>query len=185
VGTINIVEAFHSIAEEGFALVNVASMAGHMLPGWLVPTSTFPVALSDPRKLLQKLLFRIRLVPGDFYRRGMAYSVSKNFVIWYSKVSAARFGEKGARILSVSPGTFDTQMGRLEKKSGSFEMIKDAALKRPGRPGEIAELLAFCASEKAGYMTGMDILCDGGAMAGKDMNRRPLRNKRAAFCASP
>jgi NAD(P)-dependent dehydrogenase (short-subunit alcohol dehydrogenase family) len=38
-------------------------------------------------------------------------------------------------------------------------------LKRFGKPEEIAELLAFCAGEKAGYLTGADILCDGGAIA--------------------
>jgi NAD(P)-dependent dehydrogenase (short-subunit alcohol dehydrogenase family) len=78
---------------------------------------------------------------------------------------AARFGEKGARILSVSPGSFDTSMGRLEEKSGSRELLQFAALKRFGRPEEIAELLAFCAS-KPGYLTGIDILCDGGTLAG-------------------
>ena len=60
------------------------------------------------------------------------------------------------------------EMGRLEEKSGAFEMLKKAALKRPGKPEEIAELLAFCASEKASYLTGVDILCDGGVIASKE-----------------
>jgi len=41
-----------------------------------------------------------------------------------------------------------------------------AALKRFGRPEEVAEVLAFCASTKAGYLTGVDIPCDGGVLAG-------------------
>jgi NAD(P)-dependent dehydrogenase (short-subunit alcohol dehydrogenase family) len=40
-----------------------------------------------------------------------------------------------------------------------------SALKRFGRPAEIAELLAFCANDKPGYLTGTDIVCDGGVMA--------------------
>ena len=166
-GTINITEAAYSIATEGFALVNVASMAAHMLPALLIPKRAYARAFTDCEHFLKKLLFRCRLVPGQFYRRGMAYSLSKHFVIWYSKKNAARFGEKGARILSVSPGTFDTHMGRLEEKSGSVEMLKNAALKRLGRPEEIAELLAFCASDKASYLTGVDILCDGGLVASR------------------
>jgi NAD(P)-dependent dehydrogenase (short-subunit alcohol dehydrogenase family) len=166
-GTINIANAVLPIASEGFVLVNVASMAAYALPSIFIPTRAFNLALSDPATLLKKLCSRARLMPKEFYRRGMAYAISKSFVIWYSKVSAAQFGEKGARILSVSPGTFDTQMGRLEEKSGSIEMLKHAALKRPGRPEEIAELLAFCASEKASYLTGIDILCDGGVIAAK------------------
>lgn len=41
-----------------------------------------------------------------------------------------------------------------------------AALQNYGRPEEIAEVLAFCASERPGYLTGADILCDCGATAG-------------------
>lgn len=164
-GTINITNASYKIATEGFALINVASMAGYMMPALLIPKRAYPYALTNTDFFLKKVLFPCRFMPSEFYRTGMAYSISKNFVIWYSKKSAAKFGQKGARIISVSPGSFDTEMGRLEEKSGSAEMLKKAALKRFGRPEEIAELLAFCASNKASYMTGIDILCDGGVIA--------------------
>lgn len=166
-GTMNIADAFYDIAGEGFVLVNVASMSGHMLPGAMIPTRAYKKALTDRPAFIKKILFRCRMIPNAFYRRGMAYALSKNFVMWYSRVTAAKFGEKGARILSVSPGSFDTAMGRLEEKSGSAEMLKTAALKRFGRPEEIAEVLAFCASDKASYLTGVDILCDGGTVAGR------------------
>lgn len=166
-GTINISESFYRVASEGFALVNVASMAAYMLPGFLIPQKAYRYAFSNPEKLLGKISFRCHLMPKPLYRRGMAYSISKNFVTWYSKASAEKFGEKNARILSVSPGTIDTEMGRLEEKSGSIAMLEKAALKRPGRPGEIAELLAFFASDRASYTTGVDILCDGGLVASK------------------
>lgn len=166
-GTIHMTEACLDIAGEGFALVNVASMAAHMLPGLIVPTRAYRYAFTDQARFLKKLLFRCRLMPNDFYRKGMAYSVSKHFVMWYCRKNAVRFGDKGARILSVSPGSFDTAMGRLEEKSGSAEMLKTAALKRFGRPEEIAEVLAFCAGDKASYLTGVDVLCDGGVIAGR------------------
>lgn len=165
-GTINITEAFYEVAGEGFALINVASMAAHMLPDWMAPKKAYKSAGTNPDAFLKQALFRCRLMPKDL-RTGFAYSISKNFVVWYSKKNAARFGEKGARILSVSPGTFDTEMGRLEEKSGSMEMLNNAAIKRVGKPEEIAELLAFCASEKASYLTGIDILCDGGIIASR------------------
>jgi NAD(P)-dependent dehydrogenase (short-subunit alcohol dehydrogenase family) len=167
-GTIHITDAFYQVATEGFALVNVASMAGHMVPGFLLPKGAFPLAFSDPDAFLKRAVFPCQFLPKGLYRNGMAYSISKNFVMWYSRKNAARFGAKGARILSVSPGTFDTEMGHLEEKSGSVEMLKDAALKRLGRPEEMAELLAFCASDKASYLTGTDILCDGGLIAAKE-----------------
>ncbi|MBD0323741.1 MAG: SDR family oxidoreductase [Aldersonia sp.] len=167
VGTVNIAEASYAVAGEGFALVNVSSIAGHMLPALLVPKRTYRLASVDVDRFATKLTQRADRGPQAM-RPGSAYSLSKNFVIWYSQAQAARFGAKNARILSVSPGSFDTEMGRLEEQSGAGKLVEFAALKRFGKPEEVAELLAFCASEKPGYLTGIDILCDGGTKAGLD-----------------
>jgi NAD(P)-dependent dehydrogenase (short-subunit alcohol dehydrogenase family) len=165
-GTLQIANAFYAVAPEGFTLVNIASMSAHMLPNWILPTRAYREALSDPQRLLKKLNFRCSLFPNAFARRGMAYSISKNFVVWYTKRSAARFGQKSARVVSISPGTIDTEMGRLEEKSGSIKIMQEkAALKRLGKPEEIAQLAAFCVSDQAQYITGIDILCDGGVIA--------------------
>jgi NAD(P)-dependent dehydrogenase (short-subunit alcohol dehydrogenase family) len=164
-GTVNVTQAALAVAGEGLALVNVASIAGHMTPSLLVPRRTYKLALSDPASFTARLAKTASRGPRSM-RPGSAYSLSKNFVIWYTARMAAPFGARGARILSVSPGTFDTAMGRLEEKSGSGKLIEYAALRRFGRPEEVAELLAFCASDKAGYLTGVDILCDGGTKAG-------------------
>ena len=85
---------------------------------------------------------------------------------------ASSFGAKDAGIVSVSPGSIDTAMGRLEADHGAAEMLKFAAIKRFGSVEEIAEVLAFCASDKARYLTGTDVLCDGGVVAG--VRRRDL-----------
>ncbi|HNA50025.1 MAG TPA: SDR family oxidoreductase, partial [Mycobacterium sp.] len=98
-------------------------------------------------------------------RSGIAYAISKNFVRWYSSSQAERFNGRGLRIVSVSPGSVDTEMGRLEEQAGAGAMVTDAAVPRWGKPEEMAELLAFCAGEKAGYLTGTDILNDGGVVA--------------------
>lgn len=165
-GTVHITEAALNAATPGFALVNVASVAGHMLPRVALPHRTFKRALSDVEDFGKKLIVASSRLPKAM-RAGQAYSLSKAFVIWYSKQMAGRFGEKGARILSVSPGSFDTDMGRLEEKSGSGALLRFAALKRFGTAEEAGGLLAFCAAgEGAGYLTGVDILCDGGTLAG-------------------
>ena len=170
-GTVNVTEAALAVASERLALVNVASIAGHLTPSLIVPRRTYKLALTDHAEFTRKLTAAASRGPRGM-RPGAAYSLSKNFVIWYTAKMAAAFGAKSARILSVSPGTFDTAMGRLEEKSGSAKLVDYAALKRYGSPDEIAELLAFCASDKPGYLTGIDILCDGGTRAGmtvKDM----------------
>jgi NAD(P)-dependent dehydrogenase (short-subunit alcohol dehydrogenase family) len=164
VGTVNVNEAFLPLARDGFSIVNVASMAAHMVPAALIPTKKFECALREQDVFLQKMMSACRIAPQKL-RPGIAYSLSKSFVVWYCKSQAARFGRQGARILSVSPGAIDTAMGRLEEQSGAGAMIDYAALQRFGKPEEIAELLAFCASEKASYLTGIDILCDGGVVS--------------------
>lgn len=163
-GTINIAEEFYEVAGEDFALVNVASVAGHILPGFMIPKRIFKLALTDPAKFEEKIIKKTKLAPKPA-RSGQSYSVSKAFVVWYSAKISAKFGEKGARVLSVSPGSFSTDMGKLEEKGGAGKMVEFAALKRFGKPEEIGELLAFVASSKPGYLTGVDILCDGGVKA--------------------
>lgn len=164
IGTVNINEGFYRIAGEGFAIVNVASMAAHMLPQIIIPTRRFRHALSDQDAFTRKMMRVCDLAPTKF-RPGLAYSLSKSFVRWYCISQARRFGHRGARILSISPGSIDTDMGRLEAQSGAGAMIGHAALQRFGTADEVAELLAFCASENASYLTGIDILCDGGVVA--------------------
>lgn len=88
---------------------------------------------------------RINIFP-EKVRTGVAYGISKHFVIWFAKQDAARYGTKGARVVSVSPGNFETPMGNIEKE-------------------EAKVYTKYCASRDAGYLTGVDILCDGGLVA--------------------
>ncbi len=157
-GTVHVNEAFCAIAGPGFASVNVASVAASILPNFLNPTRGYKVALRDEDAFMRRMTALCKIMP-------MGYAIGKNFVTWYCATQAERFGRRGARILSVSPGSIDTAMGRLEENAGSGAMIQFSALKRFGRPEEVAELLAFCASDKASYLTGIDIPCDGGVLA--------------------
>lgn len=164
IGTLNVNEAFFEAAAEGAAIVNVASMAAHMLPDELLPKSQFPQAFTDQKAFMTHMLDACDIA-GPEGRSGIAYAISKSFVRWYSSSQAERFNGKGLRIVSVSPGSVDTEMGRLEEQAGAGAMVADAAVPRWGKPEEMAELFAFCVSPKAGYLTGTDILNDGGVVA--------------------
>lgn len=164
IGTLNVNEAFHGVAPEGAASVNVASMAAHLMPDEMIPADAYPLALQDVDAFLAAMLAACEFVPEDS-RSGIAYGVSKGFVKWYSSSQSERFTAKGLRIVSVSPGSVETEMGLLEAANGAGAIVELAAVPRWGRPEEMAELLAFCAGEKAGYLTGADILNDGGVVA--------------------
>lgn len=163
-GTVNVNEVFYQTAGQGSAIVNVASMAAHLLPEEMVPTAKFPLALQDEESFMAEMLAMCSIAPEEA-RSGLAYAVSKTFVRWYSTSQAERFNGRGLRIVSVSPGSIDTEMGRLEEQAGAGAMVTNAAVPRWGTPEEMAELLAFCASDKASYLTGTDILNDGGVIA--------------------
>jgi len=171
IGTVNIAQAFLTRIAEGDVLVNVASTAGHGLPKLMIPVRSFPMAQTDPAAFERAVVKRARFA-GRKLHSGLAYAISKAFVLWYTRSLAVAFGERGARIVSVSPGSFDTAMGQLEKDHGASEFLKVAAIKRFGRPDEIAAVLAFAASDAPGYLTGTDILVDGGTRAGQEFRKK-------------
>jgi NAD(P)-dependent dehydrogenase (short-subunit alcohol dehydrogenase family) len=175
-GTVNVNEVFFEVAPEGAAIVNVASMAAHLLPEEMIPTDSFPLAQTAPEEFLAVLLPACEIA-GETAASGLSYALSKSFVRWYSSAKAERFNTRGLRIVSVSPGSTDTEMGRLEEQAGAGAMVTDAAVPRWGRPEEMAELFAFCVSPRAGYLTGTDILNDGGVVASmRERARRAAQN---------
>ena len=111
----------------------------------------------------KKLVARAGIAPKGA-RPGLAYAISKHFVIWFAKTDAARFGAKNVRCLSVTSGNFDTPMGALESEQAEV-FKKYSALKRNGRPEEIAALFAMLIDERLGFLTGTDIIMDGGVIA--------------------
>ena len=163
-GTLRVNEAFHAAAPAGSAIVNVASMAAYLVPEELIPTAAFPHALDDEDAFLALVRSACDRAP-EASRSAFAYAVSKSFVKWYSASQAERFNRRGQRIVSVSPGSVDTEMGKLEERNGAGAIVADFAVPRWGNAEEMAELFAFCASDRAGYLTGTDILVDGGVVA--------------------
>jgi NAD(P)-dependent dehydrogenase (short-subunit alcohol dehydrogenase family) len=175
-GTLNVNEVFYETAGVGTAIVNVASMAAHILPEELIPTGQFPLALTDVAAFTAAMTSSCTAIPQGA-RSGFAYAVSKSFVRWYSSSQAERFNGRGLRIVSVSPGSVDTEMGKLEEAAGAGAMVADFAVPRWGKAEEMAELFAFCASANAGYLTGTDILNDGGVVASmKERARVAVQN---------
>ncbi len=168
-GTININDAFYEVMAEGGCIIDTSSMSAYITPQLIMPKRCYPLSRINKEKFLEKMMARVNIFPKKT-RPGVAYGISKHFVIWYAKTDAARFGEKGVRVLSVTPGNFETPMGELEKEEATA-YLKFNAIKRPGRTEEIARLYVALIDERIGYLTGADIICDGGCIANEQSSR--------------
>lgn len=94
-----------------------------------------------------------------------AYTCSKRFVIWYTMANVVRVAQKNnSRIISVAPGSFMTPM--LEGQAAYLDSIaKGTAFGRVGDPEEMADLIKKLLSDGHEYLTGCDIIMDGGKFA--------------------
>jgi NAD(P)-dependent dehydrogenase (short-subunit alcohol dehydrogenase family) len=160
-GTNRVIQAFGSIIREGSSAVCFASMAGHMAPA----VEAIDAVLDAPES---PTFFDDLVATGiDVDEPGTAYTFSKRGVMRLVQRQAAPWGARGARITSISPGIIDTEMGRLEYENqpAMADIVKTSGLGRQARPDELAAVAVFLMSDAASFITGTDILVDGGACA--------------------
>jgi NAD(P)-dependent dehydrogenase (short-subunit alcohol dehydrogenase family) len=129
-----------------------------------------PAADAEMAALLDQPLasdFLDRLAAADAVTPiGSGYGLAKQGVIRLVGREAVAWGSLGARICSISPGSIDTPMGRQEFANQPFmaTMLEHTPLARLGRPEEIANAVAFLVSPEASYITGCDLVVDGGVV---------------------
>ena len=164
-GTVYVNQEFSKVMASGSVIVDVSSNSAYILPSFLINKKIYTLAETDEQKFISKIIKKSNMAKGDYQRSGFAYSLSKNFVVWYAKKCAFEYGKKGIRVVSLSPGLIATDMGNLEAKDGGM-LIPYSAEERMGKPEELGFALATVADERNGYLAGVDVLCDGGSTNG-------------------
>lgn len=165
-----LLDAFLPHVVPGSAAVCLASVSGHM--GAFDPA--MDAVLDDP--LAADFEARFQSLAGDDPHPGVTYRLAKRAVIRRCERAAVEWGKSGGRVVSLSPGLIDTEMGRLELvhnpiKTQMAEMTpvggnrsgSDTVL--PGRVDDIASAVAFLCSDRASFISGCDIRVDGGLAA--------------------
>ena len=170
-GTVYVNQEFSRVMKEGSVIVDVSSNSAYVLPSFLINRKTYALAETNEELFLKKLVKTSSLARGEYQRKGFAYSLSKNFVVWYAAKCAFEYGKLGIRVVSLSPGLIATDMGNLEKEDGGM-LIPFSAEERMGKPEELGFALATVADERNGYLAGVDVLCDGGSTNGMKIYKK-------------
>ena len=92
----------------------------------------------------------------------MAYGASKAALIYATKTMANELAQYGIRVNCISPGFINTDMWKDRKSELIQQMIKDTPLNRQGTARDIANMVYFITSSDASYVTGENIVVNGG-----------------------
>ena len=97
---------------------------------------------------------------------GVAYGSSKAAVIFATGTMALELAKYGIRVNSVSPGFINTDMWAKRDYIAKEKILKETPLGRQGEPSEVAQAILFLASDMSSYITGQNIVIDGGRKIG-------------------
>jgi NAD(P)-dependent dehydrogenase (short-subunit alcohol dehydrogenase family) len=163
-GTALVLEAFGQVITPGGAGVVIASQSGYRLPPLTVEQN---IALATTP--VEDLLGLPFLQPDQVTDSLHAYQIAKRGNSLRVMAEAVRWGKRGARVNTISPGIIMTPLAKDElsgpRGAGYRRMIEVSAAERPGTPDEVGNVAALLMGPDGGFITGSDLLMDGGVTA--------------------
>lgn len=163
-GTAVVLERFGEIIAPGGSGVVIASQSGHRL-GALTAEQDAAIALTPADELLALPMLQPDQVVDSLH----AYQLAKRANALRVRAEAVRWGQRGARVNTISPGIVMTPLARDElsgpRGAGYRRMLELSPAGRAGTPDEIGTLGAYLMSGDAAFVTGSDFLIDGGVTA--------------------
>ncbi|MBL0405662.1 SDR family oxidoreductase [Microvirga aerilata] len=163
-GTALVLEEFGNVIAPGGAGVVIASQSGHRLPP--LPTEQNAALATTPVEDLLKLPM---LQPDQVKDPLHAYQLSKRGNSLRVMAEAVRWGKRGARVNTISPGIIITPLAKDELEGprglGYRRMIELSAAGRAGTPDEVGTVGALLMGPDGAFITGSDFLMDGGVTA--------------------
>jgi NAD(P)-dependent dehydrogenase (short-subunit alcohol dehydrogenase family) len=163
-GTALVLEEFGNVIARGGAGVVIASQSGHRLPPLTVDQNK-ALATTPVEELLSLPFLQREQVKDSLH----AYQLSKRGNSLRVMAEAVRWGRRGARLNTISPGIIMTPLARDElngpRGAGYRRMIEVCAAGRAGTPDEVGHVAALLMGSDGGFITGSDFLMDGGVTA--------------------
>lgn len=163
-GSAVVFEEFEAVIAPGGAGLIISSMAGHMMQA-LPPDQDRALAYTPADDLLKLPFLAGDAIPNTL----VAYMISKRANALRVQAAAMTWGDRGARVNAISPGIIVTPLARHELNSeigGVYRaMVEASPARRMAPPDEIATAASFLLGPDAGFITGSDLLIDGGVIA--------------------
>ena len=163
-GTALLLEEVGNVIKAGGVGVTISSQSGHRMPALSVEIDELLATI--PTEELLKLDI---LQPENIRDTLHAYQMAKRCNVKRVMAESVKWGERGARLNSISPGIIVTPLAIDEFNGPRGDFYKNMFAKCPaGRPGtadEVANLAELLMSDKGAFITGADFLIDGGATA--------------------
>jgi NAD(P)-dependent dehydrogenase (short-subunit alcohol dehydrogenase family) len=163
-GVAVLLEEFGKVIKEGGTGVTISSQSGHRMPA-LSPETDRQLATTPAEELMNLEVLNSENIKDTLH----AYQMAKRCNVKRVMAEAVKWGERGARINSISPGIIITPLALDEINGPRGEFYKKMFAKCPaGRPGtadEVANVAEMLLSPSGAFITGADILIDGGATA--------------------
>lgn len=163
-GTAVLLEEVGKVIGEGGVGVTISSQSGHRMPA-LTPEQDEQLATTPTEQILGLEI----LQPENIHDTLHAYQTAKRCNVKRVMAEAVKWGQRGARINSISPGIIVTPLALDEFNGPRGDFYKNMFAKCPaGRPGtadEVANVAELLMSDRGAFITGADFLIDGGATA--------------------
>jgi NAD(P)-dependent dehydrogenase (short-subunit alcohol dehydrogenase family) len=163
-GTALVLEEFGNVIARGGSGIVIASMSGHRLPALSAEQNT-ALATTPVEELLKLPMLQLDKVTDPLN----AYQISKRGNSLRVMAEAVRWGKRGARVNTISPGIIITPLANDELKgprgAGYRHMMELCAAGRAGTPDEVGTVGALLMGSDGAFITGSDFLMDGGVTA--------------------
>ena len=176
-GTALVLEELGHVIARGGADVIIASQSGHRLPA-LTPEQDKALATTPVEELLALPMLQPDQVTDPLH----AYQVAKRANSLRVMAEAVRWGKRGARINTISPGIIITPLDNDElmgPRGDGYRRMLEVAAGRAGTPDEVGTVGALLMGPDGAFITGSDLLMDGGVLV-----RRPGSEARSALSSS-
>ena len=173
-GTALVLEEFGNVIDINGAGIVIASQSGHRLPA-LTPEQDYDLATTPADDLLSLSMLQPNLINDSLH----AYQISKRGNSLRVMAEAVRWGKRGARVNTISPGIIITPLAKEElngpRGDGYRRMISLSAAGRAGTPDEVATVAELLMGANSSFITGSDFLMDGGVTASYFFGELSLR----------